>query len=215
VSNRDPYQVLEVKANASDEEIRTAYRRLVQRHHPDHNGGSPESARRFEEVQEAYSRIRELRAAGPARQSRQSRQSRQPRGPSQPSQPSQPRPDATPPPDDPALDARLQDLERQVRRAQDRARKEAEKARERARRAAREATERARSDRPDRPSDEDLGYVTTDDSFSKILADARGELTDRFSHAREHPVVKRVSDLIDGLDDLASKLDEDRRRRKP
>ena len=34
-----------------------------------------------------------------------------------------------------------------------------------------------------------------------------------FSHAREHPVVRRVSDLIDGLDDLASKLDEDRRKR--
>jgi curved DNA-binding protein CbpA len=208
VSPRDPYEVLEVKANASDQEVRAAYRRLVQRHHPDHNGGSPEAARRFEEVQEAYSRIREIRASGPARQSRP------PRQPSQPSQ-TPPRPDATPPPDDPALDARLQDLERQVRKAQDRARKEAEKAREKARRAAREATERVRSDRPDRPSDEDLGYVTTDDSFSKILADARGELTDRFSHAREHPVVKRVSDLIDGLDDLASKLDEDRRRRKP
>ena len=63
-----------------------------------------------------------------------------------------------------------------------------------------------------RPTDEELGYVTTDDSFSKILADARTELTERYAHAREHPVVRRVSDLIEGLEELAEKLD---RPRKP
>jgi vacuolar-type H+-ATPase subunit H len=190
VTNRDPYQTLGVRANASDEEVRTAYRRLVQLHHPDHNAGSPDAARRFEEVQEAYNQIRQIRASGGPRTQ-------------------------APPPPDPAFDARLQDLEAQVRKAQDRARKEAEKARETARRAAREATERMRRDQPDRPSDEELGYVTTEDNFSKILSDARDELSSRFSHAREHPVVRRVSDLIEGLDDLASKLDEDRRKRKP
>jgi molecular chaperone DnaJ len=61
----DPYQVLGVGREASDQEVRSAYRRLVQLHHPDHNGGSAESERRFEEVQEAYARIRELRARGP------------------------------------------------------------------------------------------------------------------------------------------------------
>jgi curved DNA-binding protein CbpA len=193
MTSRDPYRTLGVRANASDEEIRTAYRRLVQLHHPDHNAGSPEAARRFEEVQEAYNQIRQVRASGGAR--------------------TRARPAGTPP--DPAVDARLQDLEAQVRKAQERARREAEKARENARRAAREATERIRRDHPDRPTDEELGYVTTDDSFSKILSDARDELSSRFSHAREHPVVRRVSDLIDGLDDLASKLDEDRRKRKP
>jgi curved DNA-binding protein CbpA len=203
VTNRDPYQTLGVRANASDEEIRTAYRRLVQLHHPDHNAGSPEAARRFEEVQEAYNRIRQIRASGGTRT--QASQSQAPRTGAPPHRP-QP---------DPAVDARLHDLEAQVRKAQERARKEAEKARENARRAAREATERIRGDQSDRPTDEELGYVTTDDSFSKILSDARDELSSRFSHAREHPVVRRVSDLIDGLDDLASKLDEDRRKRKP
>ncbi len=193
MTGRDPYQVLGVKANASDAEIRAAYRRLVQLHHPDHNAGSEEAARRFEEVQDAYSRIRQLRASAiPG-----------------------PTPGHEAPPGDPSVDARLRDLEQQVRKAQDRARKEAERARENARRAAREATDRVRGDRADRPSDEELGYVTTDDSFSKILSDARDELSTRFSHAREHPVVQRVSDLIDGLDELASKLDQDRRKRKP
>ena len=109
------------------------------------------------------------------------------------------------------MDARLADLERQVRKAQERARREADRARDQARRAAREATDRLRSDRP---SDEELGYVTTEDSFSKILSDARDELSTRFSEARGHPAVRRVSDLIDALDELTSKLDEDRRKRR-
>jgi curved DNA-binding protein CbpA len=196
VTSRDPYQTLGVRASASDAEVRTAYRRLVQLHHPDHNGGSAESARKFEEVQEAYQRIRSLRESGGSR-----------------GQPPPP-----PPPTDPAMDARLADLELQVRKAQERARREADRARDQARRAAREATDRLRADRPggdrNRPSDEELGYVTTDDSFSKILSDARDELSTRFSEARGHPVVKRVSDLIDGLDELASKLDEERRKRR-
>ena len=60
----DPYRTLGVAASATDAELRAAYRRLVQLHHPDHNGGSQESARRFEEVQEAYAEARRLRAAG-------------------------------------------------------------------------------------------------------------------------------------------------------
>jgi curved DNA-binding protein CbpA len=189
---RDPYQTLGVRSSASDDEVRSAYRRLVQLHHPDHNQGSAESARRFEEVQEAYAEVRRRRqdggsAAGATRE--------------------QSRPGSRPA--DPSMESRMADLERQVREAGERARREAEKARERARRAAREAT----TARPGRVSDEDLGYVRTDDSLSKILTDARAELTHRFADAREHPVVRRVSDLIDGLDDLASKLDDERRGR--
>ena len=37
----DPYKVLGISHSASDAEIRAAYRRQVQLHHPDHNGGSP------------------------------------------------------------------------------------------------------------------------------------------------------------------------------
>ncbi len=55
---RDPYRVLEVSSNATSEELHDAYRRLVKLHHPDRNGGSQESARRFAEIQEAYEEVR-------------------------------------------------------------------------------------------------------------------------------------------------------------
>jgi hypothetical protein len=45
--------------------------------------------------------------------------------------------------------------------------------------------------------------VRTDDSFAKILADAEAELSDRLVDARQHPVGRRVSHLID---ELAGKL---------
>jgi molecular chaperone DnaJ len=186
MNRRDPYQTLGVDARASDAELRAAYRRLVQLHHPDHNHGSAESARRFEEVQEAYAEIRRRRESAAATP---------PRAGTPPHAPPPP-----PPAEDPSLEGRLADLERQVRAARDRARREAERARREAERARR------------RPSDEELGYVHTDDSFSQIISDARDELAHRFADAREHPVVKRVSDLIDGLDELASKLDDRPRR---
>ena len=55
---RDPYRVLGVSPGASSEELHDAYRRLVMLHHPDRNGGSEESARRFEAIQEAYEELR-------------------------------------------------------------------------------------------------------------------------------------------------------------
>src|SRR4051812_18222217 len=55
---RDPYRVLEVSPGASSEELHDAYRRLVKLHHPDRNGGSEASARRFAEIQEAYEQVR-------------------------------------------------------------------------------------------------------------------------------------------------------------
>jgi hypothetical protein len=154
----DPYVVLGVRPDASDQEIRSAYRRLVQLHHPDHNHGSAESERRFEEVQDAYARIRQLRAGAAV---------------------PPPPPPPTPPPSDPDLDARLKNMERDLR--------EAHLARERARKAAAEAA--AAAEQRKRPSDEELGYVKTDDSFSKIFADAGAalseQLADLFDDARE------------------------------
>jgi curved DNA-binding protein CbpA len=177
----DPFAVLGVSADAPDAEIRAAYRRLVQLHHPDHNAGSAESARRFEEVQDAYAEIRRLRAAGGGAPRSGARSGS----------------GAPPPPTDPAVESQLADLERQVR--------EAHEARERARRAAQEAAQAAASasESTGRPSDEELGYIHTDDSFSKLLADARSELAARWGEgldeAQGHPVARRVSDLIDEL----------------
>jgi curved DNA-binding protein CbpA len=169
----DPYQVLGVRSDASKEELHDAYRRLVKLHHPDRNGGSPESASRFREIQYAYDHVRN---AAPRRRT------------------------APPPPaGDPSVEARMADLERELR--------EAQTARDRACQAARDAV---RDATPGRPSDEALGYVTTDDSFSKILADVRDEVSDTLSGARDHPAIKRVSDLIDGLEGLASRFDRSR-----
>lgn len=188
----DPYKTLGVRPGVSDEELRHAYRRLVQEHHPDHNNGSEESERRFEEVQAAYARIRNLRAGGT------------------------PRTNAAPPPRDPGIDSRLAEMERELREAQ-RIREQAEAAERSARaarnEAARAAREAAGGDDMRRASDEELGYVTTDDSLSKILSDARDELAERLGQAREHPIVRRVSDLIDELDSFTEPGDGDRHRR--
>ncbi len=78
--------------------------------------------------------------------------------------------------------------------------RDAHRARERAQRAAREAAAEAAVEAGERPSDEELGYVKTDDSFSKIFADARSELAQRFSDRSEHSLAKRLTDLIDELD---------------
>ena len=85
---------------------------------------------------------------------------------------------ANQPAHDPQVEARIAELERELRAAQD--------ARERARATAQAAARAAVADAtPTRASDEELGYVKTDDSFTQILADARGELSKLYAEARE------------------------------
>ena len=54
----DPYQVLGVSPNASDDEIKQAYRRLAKKYHPDRNPGDTEAARKMQEVNAAYEQIK-------------------------------------------------------------------------------------------------------------------------------------------------------------
>lgn len=125
----DPYAVLGLARNVPDSELRRVYRELVKRHHPDHNGGSAESAARFAQIQRAYAVILE---------------SRRPSG--------------------------ADDVEERIARIEAELKQQA---------AAR--SERRRRLRPEdsrRPTPEELGTYTTDDSLGRIIEDAAEQLAD-------------------------------------
>ncbi len=54
----DPYQVLGVSRDASDDEIKRAYRQLAKKYHPDRNPGDAEAARKMQEINAAYEQIK-------------------------------------------------------------------------------------------------------------------------------------------------------------
>ena len=71
----DPYKVLGLEPGASDEEVKQAYRRLAKKYHPDLNPGDAEAARKMQEVNEAYDRIKNPeKYSGPTYQNQRSGQ---------------------------------------------------------------------------------------------------------------------------------------------
>ena len=56
---KNPYSVLGVEQAASQDEIKSAYRKLALKYHPDRNAGNREAEERFKELSEAYATLRD------------------------------------------------------------------------------------------------------------------------------------------------------------
>ena len=54
MSKRDYYEVLGVKKDAGKQQIKSAYRKLAKKYHPDTNVGDAKAEQLFKEVTEAY-----------------------------------------------------------------------------------------------------------------------------------------------------------------
>ena len=60
----DPYKILGVSPDASDEEVTKAYRRLAKKYHPDLNPGDETAAEKMSEINAAYDMIKNKEAGG-------------------------------------------------------------------------------------------------------------------------------------------------------
>lgn len=59
MSKRDYYEVLGVARDATDQQIKSAYRKLAMQYHPDRNPGDKQAEERFKEAAEAYAVLAE------------------------------------------------------------------------------------------------------------------------------------------------------------
>jgi curved DNA-binding protein CbpA len=185
----DPYAVLGVPRDISDVELRRVYRELVKRHHPDHNGGSAQSAARFAQIQQAYALIAGARRPEHGQPGQPARQTSRPA--------STDRPAAR----DPLVEQRLREMEQQLERRRAQAREaELRAARERAEQAAarqRAAYEAIAARERRGPTQEELGYYSTQDSLSKIVDDAADQFGKRVRDSdSRRQFARRLSDLF-------------------
>ena len=61
MAKRDYYEILGVQKNCSEAELKKAYRRAAQKHHPDRNPDNPEALENFKECKEAYEVLSDAR----------------------------------------------------------------------------------------------------------------------------------------------------------
>lgn len=61
---KDPYQVLGVSRDATDEQISKAYKKLAKKYHPDLNPGNAQAEEKMREINAAYDAIRSGNASG-------------------------------------------------------------------------------------------------------------------------------------------------------
>ncbi|MDI7258733.1 MAG: molecular chaperone DnaJ [Thermodesulfobacteriota bacterium] len=59
MENRDYYKILDVPKNATDEEVKKAYRKIAMQYHPDRNPGDNEAVEKFKIASEAYEVLRD------------------------------------------------------------------------------------------------------------------------------------------------------------
>ena len=54
MSKRDYYEILGVSKDADEKQLKSAYRKLAMKYHPDQNAGNPEAEEKFKKINMAY-----------------------------------------------------------------------------------------------------------------------------------------------------------------